>query len=233
MSDSDASSLTTRERAQELASLLVKGITKQERDSVVGWLQSLRSIAETRGSFVDKSQRALKETLSADVVWPVVKVIGSEIKRHAWDERSTATKFAGGAALSALALGGSSGAGIAALGAAVAVPIWIVFASGGSFAGVLVDEIKKATGDLGEDEKIARPQDDAAKRVARKKRPALTVDVAYQILDLGADATEIDILDAYLRLIKRVHPDAGGSNYLTAQLNLARDCALQHIRDQA
>jgi len=49
---------------------------------------------------------------------------------------------------------------------------------------------------------------------------------AYQILGLQPGATRADIQLAYRRLIQRVHPDQGGSAYLAAQLNQARDLLL-------
>ncbi|MEI2741200.1 MAG: DnaJ domain-containing protein [Candidatus Competibacter sp.] len=46
---------------------------------------------------------------------------------------------------------------------------------------------------------------------------------AYQILGLQAGADRDEIQSAYRRLIQRVHPDQGGSAYLAACLNRARD----------
>ncbi len=49
---------------------------------------------------------------------------------------------------------------------------------------------------------------------------------AYQILGLQPGASHEDIQAAYRRLIQRVHPDHGGSSYLAARLNRARDVLL-------
>lgn len=49
---------------------------------------------------------------------------------------------------------------------------------------------------------------------------------AYQILGLSPGATRAEIQAAYRRLIQRLHPDQGGSAYLAAQLNRARDVLL-------
>lgn len=46
---------------------------------------------------------------------------------------------------------------------------------------------------------------------------------AYRVLGLEPGATEAEIRDAYHRLIKRLHPDRGGSAVLTAQITAARD----------
>lgn len=49
---------------------------------------------------------------------------------------------------------------------------------------------------------------------------------AYQILGLRPEASREEIQAAYRRLIQRVHPDHGGSSYLAARLNQARDALL-------
>lgn len=45
---------------------------------------------------------------------------------------------------------------------------------------------------------------------------------ALRILDLHEGATPHAIREAYQRLIRRVHPDQGGSTYLAARLNEAK-----------
>lgn len=49
---------------------------------------------------------------------------------------------------------------------------------------------------------------------------------AYRVLGLEPGSTEDEIREAYRRLIKRLHPDSGGSAVLTAKITAARDCLL-------
>ena len=51
----------------------------------------------------------------------------------------------------------------------------------------------------------------------------LTKEEAYEVLGLKAGATEEAILQAHRELIKKIHPDQGGSTYLAARVNQARD----------
>jgi hypothetical protein len=45
-------------------------------------------------------------------------------------------------------------------------------------------------------------------------------------LGLGSDVTREDVVNAHRRLISRLHPDKGGSSYLAAKLNQAKDYLL-------
>ena len=50
---------------------------------------------------------------------------------------------------------------------------------------------------------------------------------AYQILGLEEGCSREDIIDAHRKLMQKNHPDRGGSHYLAAQINQAKDYLLK------
>jgi hypothetical protein len=60
-------------------------------------------------------------------------------------------------------------------------------------------------------------------------KPSMSRNEAAKLLGLSADAEPDAVVSAHKRLIAKVHPDAGGSAELAAQINRARDILLSQI----
>lgn len=127
---------------RRLAVRVASRATTVERDALLRWAYALMDIRRSSLPARRKASHALRVTVQSRVVWPAAKLIWGEVRRHAWDERGLKGRFGLTAAATSAILFGGQGAGIAALGTAVGVPLWVVFGAGGVFVAALIEELR-------------------------------------------------------------------------------------------
>ncbi len=58
---------------------------------------------------------------------------------------------------------------------------------------------------------------------------SMGLEEAYRVLELKRSATREDVQTAYRNMMKRNHPDQGGSTYIASKLNEAKDILLKSL----
>lgn len=58
---------------------------------------------------------------------------------------------------------------------------------------------------------------------APRGKQRMSREQAMEVLNLKAGFTRQDVIQAHRRMMQKVHPDRGGSDYLAAQINQAKD----------
>ena len=81
------------EKQRQLAIAVVNRADDLERDALLNWAYGLLEIKNKSISSRQKAKEAIRLTASSKVIVPAMKLIGKEVKRHAWDERSTKSRF--------------------------------------------------------------------------------------------------------------------------------------------
>ncbi|MEH7879584.1 hypothetical protein V7799_19130 [Rhizobium laguerreae] len=136
MNDSDSSQ-------RQLAVTIAKEVSPTEAEALRVWATRILEIRAENISAIQKAKKAVRHTVSSKVILPAVKIIARQTKKHGWHNRSSTQRLGMGVAAVGVAIFGGANAGIAALGGAIGVPLWMVLGGGAMFAKYLVDELVK------------------------------------------------------------------------------------------
>lgn len=124
-----------------IAVSVVSHANNHERRELLVWANTLLEIKRSSLSPARKTKAAIQATANSRLIVSTVKIVAREIKRIGWINRGIKGRFGISGAVAAVVLFGGQSAGIAALGTAIGVPLWVVFGAGATFLGVMIEEI--------------------------------------------------------------------------------------------
>lgn len=128
---------------QDLIRYTINNSSLEEKTALLTWAKELENIRKSDGSNLAKAKQSISLTLKSNIIWPILKRMNSQLTKILWTDRSWKMRLGLGAgAVTALTIGGQ-GAGIAALGTAVGVPLYLVLGAGGILLGTLIDELEE------------------------------------------------------------------------------------------
>lgn len=93
-------------------------------------------------------------------------------------------------------------------------------------ARLLESYLDRRFGDSWRDDDTAEPDAQHERAQGQQRSGPLTEQEALEILGLKPGASRDEIVDAHRRMMQKMHPDRGGSDYLAALINQAKDVLL-------
>lgn len=132
--------------AQKIVQEAVERMDEGQRTLVLAWAQRAQEITGRDDLSKGEKLRQLTDLETAPAVKAFIIGLSAALKQHLWDERSWPARGAlSGLALGVVALGGQ-GAGIAAMGGAIGVPLFLLTTAGGLVLGTVISELTNAEG---------------------------------------------------------------------------------------
>lgn len=127
-------------KTKEIALKIIDSASPQENAALKEWAEDLLNLRASSLSASRKAQQAIVITKNKKIIFPIIKTIFKHTKKTIWDDRGTKSRLGIIGIAAGMTLFSGQSAGIAALGGAIGVPLWIVFGAGGAFAGVFIEE---------------------------------------------------------------------------------------------
>jgi hypothetical protein len=119
-------------------------LDEAQKLAVIRLFRRLLEVREMEASAKDKLRKALPDEKDTKVALEALQSSASHIKDLAWDDRTWPARVGIGAATVVAASVAGQSAGLALAGTAIAIPLWVVFGSGGDFASALVADLEQS-----------------------------------------------------------------------------------------
>lgn len=133
----------SRALARKVVSETINQMTEAEREEVQRWVTRSLTVVENKDLTKTEKLAELRRIKPTKAVLRILIALARVVKSKAWDNQSWARRLGlGGLAAGAVTFG-TQGAGIAAFGTAVGVPLALLTGAGAALLGVVVDELKK------------------------------------------------------------------------------------------
>ncbi|MAO07486.1 MAG: hypothetical protein CL596_02105 [Alteromonas sp.] len=117
-------------------------LSQKEKAKILAWAKEVRAIQKDPNLNFKEKFKALKELNNKEAFSATNKFVMMHSKKywkHApWTERMAIIGLAGG-----VVIFGGSGAGIAALGGAIGLPLFLLTGAGGALVGMIIERLDK------------------------------------------------------------------------------------------
>ena len=179
------------ERQKQIIQKIMTNTNAEEKEALSNWASSLLDLKNSDLSAIAKGKNAISITTQSKLIIPIIKVLANELNLNQidaakirmtshkevlksikgfWNRRSLPMQLGIGASTLAAIIFGSQGAGIAALGTAIGLPLWVVFGAGAMFVGNLYEEITGKKANINTSFRIIEAKEEATVSLVKKLR---------------------------------------------------------------
>ena len=120
----------------------IEHLSDIKKKVLLKWAKRVKEIQKNKSLSFKQKLRALKELNNSEAFKMSTKYISSYSKNY-WKHATWAEKLGIIGGGGALALAGFGGAGVAALGGAIGLPLFLLTAAGGTLIGTIIDRLDK------------------------------------------------------------------------------------------
>ena len=122
--------------------ITIDKLDASEKEKFLAWAKNVREIQNDPNLSIKDKIKSLKELDNKTALISLGKIVKTKAKKT-WKDASWAKRLGVLGAGTALLAASGSGAGIAALGGAIGLPLFLVTAAGGTLIGTIIDELSK------------------------------------------------------------------------------------------
>lgn len=115
-------------------------LTEDEKRILLDWAKNVKSIQSNKKLSIKEKLKALKSLNNSEAFKNIAKYVSLKTK-HYWENANWSERLGiicGGGTFAFFGFGGS---GIAAMGGAVGLPLFLVTAAGGTLIGTIIDKL--------------------------------------------------------------------------------------------
>lgn len=173
------SGIEDQQELRSLARRIAQSISFEEQARFRVWVAKLVEIRGSDVSALVKAKQVVGATVNDGVAVFIARLLTNELRRLGWNERGLKWRVGVSAAIATAVLTGGQGAGIAAMGGAIGVPLWLVLGAGGAFLAMLYEELVAGRPPAASPATSAPadPESGVTARVPRTDHDAFVIDV--------------------------------------------------------
>lgn len=131
-------------KIENVVSTEIAKMNDDQRSLVLVWAKEAKEIQSDKSLTKKEKLLRLHRLRTAPVIKLLLKMLGKSAKEQLWDKRSWPGRLALGGLAVGVGAAGSKGAGIAALGTAVGVKLYLLTSAGGALLGTIIQEVERA-----------------------------------------------------------------------------------------